>query len=143
MDVEAGIHACKHSHVLARWHRQVALLERSRVGLVVANQLVGNAHCACLHRNNTVGLRVEWSSVSGVRSTPRGGLTVGSCGYSADEQPPKSTASRRVRALPNFISTIAWDEATVHGWPLRSPAHPPAAELASRQDVPTRHHSPC
>ena len=52
--VQPRVHARHDRDRLARRERQVALVERGDVGLVVAQQLVGDAHGAILHKPNPV-----------------------------------------------------------------------------------------
>jgi hypothetical protein len=44
VDVQARVHAGDHGHTLSRGQREVALVERLGVSLVVVQQLVGYAH---------------------------------------------------------------------------------------------------
>jgi hypothetical protein len=42
--VESGVHARQHRHLACRGQREIALVERARVGLVVLEEAVGGAH---------------------------------------------------------------------------------------------------
>src|SRR5712691_650920 len=85
VNVEAGVHAGKHGDVLCRRHRQVTFLERPGIAFVVADQLFGDAH-GHKPRESADGFKTRVNSAQ--------------LQQIADEQCPRSTASRRVRGIP-------------------------------------------
>src|SRR5439155_2977806 len=105
--VEPRVHAGEYRHVLGRGQGKVALLERTDIGVVVADELIGNAH-ACL-------LRIGVSAVEAVVT----GLTTEAAGAAGmiDRASPREDANGHRSAHSPFSLAASGVQAPRGGFP--------------------------